>query len=400
MHHKSISFLIHDPRQLPLLLQPDGKRWRSAPGDSPLEYEIEITSTTLGPGDQFSFLYRLAVARDAAAKGVRVKKVVLILREHKTLGTTISHLVPADLLESSEDDGYQDFGFEIEGDGIPLAAEEESANGDNDEDEEEEEGVGTEDGSGPGSLYFNSNRDLSPQGPAFTKGHSQKIKVQSRQTRRRKVNPSRGRRPHRSGFDAGVVEMSELRPRRKMVEGMSTYNPSHTLSTNAHTYDVPGVQPQQQRRANTFADGWSGGPGGDGLYVENEAEITMPTLAAFVPDSFKPSDNNLIYPNPHNHMYTSVPYIEVKHTLQVRVELTGVEKPIVHECWVTVASVGTKECNSILDNRIELMPTMDYDKVFETDTWVPAYTTADLFLGDLAPPPPFLVVKIEADEME
>ncbi|KAJ3011377.1 UNVERIFIED_CONTAM: hypothetical protein HDU68_001694 [Siphonaria sp. JEL0065] len=423
-------FLVHDPRQLPFLLQPDGKRWRSAPGDSPLEYEIEITSTTLGPSDQFSFLYRLAVARDAAAKGIRVKKVVLMLREHKTLGTTISHLVPPaykcirgsieikrwefeeadyhyrrnasarDLLESSEDDGYQDFGFEIEGDGIPSAAEEESVNGDNDVDDEEEEGFGTEDGSGPGSLDFNSNRDLSPQVPPLTKGHSQKIKVQSRQTRRRKANHSRGRHPHRNGFDAGVVEMSELRPRRKMVEGMSTYNPSHALSTNAQSYDAPGVQPQHQRRANTFADGWSGGPGGDGLYVENEVQITMPTLAAFVPDSFKPSDNNLIYPNPHNHMYTSVPYIEVKHTLQVRVELTGVEKPIVHECWVTVTSVGKKECNSILDNRIELMPTLDYDKVFGTDTWVPAYTRVDPFLGDFAPLPPSPVVEDEGDEVD
>ncbi|KAI9338732.1 hypothetical protein BDR26DRAFT_403472 [Obelidium mucronatum] len=416
-------FLIHDPRQLPLLIQPDGKRWRSAPGDSPVEYEIEITSTTLGPKDTFSFLYRLAVARDAAAKGVRVKKVVLALREHKTLGTTISHLVPpsykcirgsievkrwdfeeagwngrksgttrangSDLLvESSEDDdGYQDFGFEIEGDGVASAAEDDDQcqNGNNDDDLEDD-GTGTEDGSGAGSSTFSGSRELSPPPSAspLNKTHPQKIKVQSRQTRSsmQKLKPntkfaSRGRRQNR-GFDAGIVEMSELRPRRKMVEGMSTYNPSHALSTNAQSYDHA-----LRRRANTFADGWSGGPGGDGLYVENEAIITMPSLSAFVPDTFKTSDNNLMYPNPHNHMYSSVPYIEVKHTLQVRVELTGVEKAIVHECWVTIASVGKQECYSILDDRIELMPTMDYDKIFGTDTWVPAYVKIDPFLGDL-----------------
>ncbi|KAJ3073673.1 hypothetical protein HDU98_000946 [Podochytrium sp. JEL0797] len=389
-------FLVHDPRQLPLLMQPDSKRWRSAPGDSPLEYEIEIGSITLGAGDTFSFLYRLAVARDAAAQGVKVSKVTLVLREHKTLGTTVNIVVPPSyrcvkgskevarwefdeaavwrgrgvegLTGGEGEVEFEDFGFEIEGDGG------------GEEEEEEEDG-------GRRAVSPASNFD-SPR---------MKIKELSRQTRSTRWIASHPRRREQRIESSGIVEMAELRSRRKVVDGMSSYNASHASTITADSYDST-----TRRAAHTFADGWSGGPGGDGLYCEQMREITMPPLSAFTPDTFKPSENNLVYPNPHNHIYQQIPYIEVKHTLQVRIELTHVSKPIVHECWCVVASVGQQECNTILDNRVELMPAMDYDKVFGNNVWVPEYTREDLFLGELAlprvPSPPALTQEDELDE--
>ncbi|ORY53112.1 hypothetical protein BCR33DRAFT_845342 [Rhizoclosmatium globosum] len=323
----------------------------SIPCDSPLEYEIELCATTIGPQDDLTFRYRLAVARDAAARGVRVKKVSLVLREHKTMGSTISTLIPSTykcIKSSSEvtrwefeeadfrktllrdrevfgnaDDRIQDFeGVEIEGDG-------ELSNDEGDEDN-------LDDGRG---------RRISNQ----PKGRT--IKVNPRLTSK-PVTPA-NRNQKQKGFNAGFVEMSELRPRRKMVDGLSSYTPSHTLSTNASTYD-------HTFRPQTFSDGWSGG-----LVVMAYTQ--------------------LVYPNPHQHMYQTVPYLEVKHTLQVRVEMYGVEKPIVHECWAVVASIGKRGVFGVLDNRVELMPTMDYDKVVGNDVWVPRYEREDPFLGDLVP---------------
>ncbi|KAJ3332187.1 hypothetical protein HDU76_001014, partial [Blyttiomyces sp. JEL0837] len=86
-------FVVYDPRQIPMLIQPDARRWRSAPGDSPAEYEIEISSTTLGPNDVFRFSYRSAVSARDAALGVRLLRVVLVLREHRTLGCVSGKMV-------------------------------------------------------------------------------------------------------------------------------------------------------------------------------------------------------------------------------------------------------------------------------------------------------------------
>ncbi|KAJ1559445.1 hypothetical protein HK405_010605, partial [Cladochytrium tenue] len=80
-------FVVHDPRTLPLLMHPEPRRWRSAPGDHPVEYDVEVSATTLGPGDAFRFAYRLAVARDAAAAGIRIRSVTLALREHRAVGS-------------------------------------------------------------------------------------------------------------------------------------------------------------------------------------------------------------------------------------------------------------------------------------------------------------------------
>ncbi|KAJ3088879.1 hypothetical protein HK102_007728, partial [Quaeritorhiza haematococci] len=81
-------FPVYDPRLVPRLLFPDKKSWRSAPGCTPCEYDFEISSAVIGPGDEFTFTYRVAVAQDAAREGVRVRCVKFILREHHLVGDT------------------------------------------------------------------------------------------------------------------------------------------------------------------------------------------------------------------------------------------------------------------------------------------------------------------------
>ncbi|KAJ3377420.1 hypothetical protein HDU84_008664 [Entophlyctis sp. JEL0112] len=328
-------FIAHDPRQLPLLLQPDSKRWRSAPGDSPLEYEVELSATTFGPGDALRVQYRLAVARDAAARGVRVNKVTVILREHRTISTTTGNL------DGEENDA---------------------------EDEPSER--------------LDSHADDDVRSSIGARLFVAKIKTKSA-ARSSHENVTKSKNA-KNTFKVGKVEMAELRPRRKLAAGMSSYTPSHLLPTTAYSYDhVPSS------RWNTsvlgepeFADGWSSGPGGDGLYVENEIEIEIPSTFLCTPDTFKPPpDSSLTFPNFHNHVYQTLPYVEVKHTVQVRVDLEGVEKPIVMECWAVVASVGKKQCGALLEHRIDLMPILDYERVVGKEVWVPAYEKFDSFLG-------------------
>ncbi|KAI8804358.1 hypothetical protein BJ742DRAFT_453673 [Cladochytrium replicatum] len=77
-----------DPRLIPRIMFPDAKRWRSAPESSPVEYDIEISSIVLGPSDTLKFNYRIAIARDVAREGVRIKRVRLVMREHHYVGDT------------------------------------------------------------------------------------------------------------------------------------------------------------------------------------------------------------------------------------------------------------------------------------------------------------------------
>ncbi|TPX72135.1 hypothetical protein SpCBS45565_g00735 [Spizellomyces sp. 'palustris'] len=79
-------FQVYDPRLLPTLLHPDIRRWRSAPGAVPVEYDIEVGSVAMGPGDPLRFAYRVVVASESARKGVRLKKISLVLREHHVVG--------------------------------------------------------------------------------------------------------------------------------------------------------------------------------------------------------------------------------------------------------------------------------------------------------------------------
>ncbi|KAI8823183.1 uncharacterized protein EV422DRAFT_566041 [Fimicolochytrium jonesii] len=89
-------FCVYDPRLLPTLLHPDIRRWRSAPGAVPVEYDVEVGAIAMGPGDSLRFAYRIVVAPESARKGVRLKRVCLSLREHHVIGEQRCQGLPDD----------------------------------------------------------------------------------------------------------------------------------------------------------------------------------------------------------------------------------------------------------------------------------------------------------------
>jgi hypothetical protein len=328
-------FVVYDPRHIPLLIQPDAKRWRSAPGDTPLEYEIEISSTTLGPADKFRFTYRLAVHREAANKGVRIKKVSLLLREHRWIGSVGGRVVrlssEVTRWESKEDS------FEGAETGLRGAMELEElrprrkiADG---------WWEGQLSGSN-GSGGYRSSRDARP-GPGGEGWNSDSV----------------------GGLGSGF--------------GRQRYAAALVGGSNAYSDDVTSV-PRANGRAHMFADGWSSGPGGDGLYAEIETVLQAPDFGWYVPSTPRNVNTSLLYPPLDDPPYA---HLEVRHSLQVRIELKEVEDPIVLECNCTMASIGKKECEELLDEIPHMMPNLDYDKLCGQDVWLPTYSKRDPFLG-------------------
>ncbi|KAJ1551570.1 hypothetical protein HK096_008025 [Nowakowskiella sp. JEL0078] len=86
-------WIVFDPKFIPRIVFPDGKKWRSAPDSSPLEYDVDVSAIVLGPNDTFKLSYRLAVSRPAARDGVRIKYIRFVLREHHYVGDTRGHYV-------------------------------------------------------------------------------------------------------------------------------------------------------------------------------------------------------------------------------------------------------------------------------------------------------------------
>nr|KAJ3422245.1 hypothetical protein HK105_000535 [Polyrhizophydium stewartii] len=79
-------FVTYDPRLLPTVMHPDPRRWRSAPGAAPIEYDIEVGAIALGPNDPIRFAYRMVVDPESARRGVRVRKVSFVLKETHIVG--------------------------------------------------------------------------------------------------------------------------------------------------------------------------------------------------------------------------------------------------------------------------------------------------------------------------
>ncbi|KAJ3107309.1 Ca(2+)-dependent cysteine protease [Phlyctochytrium planicorne] len=340
-------FLAYDPRLLPALIQPDSKRWRSAPGESPIEYEVELSATTLGPGDVFRLAYRLAVAREDALKGVRIKRVSLLIREHRSLGTVGSR--PS--LRSSVEIVRWDFdegpppeieGKKKEGEGSiemgELKPRRKTAGGFSRYVPDAHPGVGGSSGAGSLAAEATSGSRTPAGSPRASSGAL-------RGASRSSPAASSSRSPYRVG---------------------SQHSPSRS--------------PTRRRMAYRFADSWSSGPGGDGLYVERDIELTVPDRGNYAPTTPRPSDPSLLQPLKQN---GPVALVEIKHTLQVRVELTTIHKTVVMECGCVLASVGRAECERVLDESPEVMPTLDYDKIFGNDVWVPPYEILDPVMVEL-----------------
>ena len=79
-------FQVYDPRLILNMLNPIPRQWKSHIRDIPIEYDIEIDSNTVGPGDFINFKYKILVNSTFAQIGLRVHKVMLSLKEYHYVG--------------------------------------------------------------------------------------------------------------------------------------------------------------------------------------------------------------------------------------------------------------------------------------------------------------------------
>ncbi|KAJ1341080.1 hypothetical protein BSLG_004321 [Batrachochytrium salamandrivorans] len=107
---------------------------------------------------------------------------------------------------------------------------------------------------------------------------------------------------------------------------------------------------------------------GDGIYVENEYTLHVPSLGGFTPSTAKPviptDDYICRKPNPRDAILQSGAYL---------------------------LSVGHDECARVLDEHPEILPPLDYDKIVGVEIWVPEYSVKDPDLVDTS--------AVDAEEM-
>ena len=122
--------------------------------------------------------------------------------------------------------------------------------------------------------------------------------------------------------------------------------------------------------------------GGDGIYAENQIEITLPSRGGFLPSTFKyDPDSHYCYFKkwPHVKSSFSDPLFEIRHFIQFRVDLDKSD-PVKLEAPVILCGVNTNDCLKLLDESTDMMPALDYEKVVGKDVWVPTYTAKDPLL--------------------
>ncbi|KAI9356198.1 hypothetical protein DFJ73DRAFT_823331 [Zopfochytrium polystomum] len=301
-------FAVYEPRLLPLLFQPDTRKWRSAPGETPIEHEIELSATTLGPGDSFRFSYRIAVSMEAASAGARTVGVSLALREHRMLGCEGGRLLKGSvdicLWDFPADDGYS---------------------------------------TAPGLSLTPPPSPISPAGD--------------------------------------VSSLAELGISRKMMQEAGLLPWSVTEDRSSTAEEGPrssSVSPTLPPR------NWNG------LYVANDVKLFAPPRGGFVPTTLKPLDPDLVVQVPQ-HSKEPPAVVEIRHSFQVRIELFDPRREH-HERFVTIvlespcalASVNRQQCEAVLDETPELLPTIDYEKLFGSESWLPAYEAVDPLVSTMA----------------
>lgn len=81
-----VPLLVFNPTNIVALMWPETRRWRSLPGMAVLEYDIELGSIAMGPGDPLKLVYRMRLTKHAIKKNIRIKKVHFMLKETHTIG--------------------------------------------------------------------------------------------------------------------------------------------------------------------------------------------------------------------------------------------------------------------------------------------------------------------------
>jgi hypothetical protein len=93
-----------------------------------------------------------------------------------------------------------------------------------------------------------------------------------------------------------------------------------------------------------------------------------PERGSFAPTTQKPLDPSLVIPTTQK---GPIAFVEIKHSLQVRIELRGLFTPITLECACHLASVSRRDCENVLDEFPGIMPSLDYEKLFGDAVWLP-----------------------------
>ncbi|KAH6571818.1 hypothetical protein BASA60_006995 [Batrachochytrium salamandrivorans] len=326
-------FCVYDARMLPAIMHPDPRRWRSSPGMVPIEYDIEVGPIVLGPNDPIRFAYRMIVDNESARQGVRVSKVSFILKETHILGEDRCCML---------DDQQQ---------------------------------------------YYAVHRP-----PARVKGVTELLRWEhteynpTKQTRSASTSKSGAGPPqHPSSSSLGGTSSAPwsssstyLQPPQQAQGGRSDESTTFEL--------LPLREPQKSMEVMSRPGTRDGA--GDGIYVENEYTLHVPSLGGFTPSTAKPviptDDYICRKPNPRDAI------LQVRHSVLVTIDFVGAER-ISIESGAYLLSVGHDECARVLDEHPEILPPLDYDKIVGVEIWVPEYSVKDPDLVDTS--------AVDAEEM-
>jgi hypothetical protein len=79
-------FKVYDHRLITGMYMPEKRIWKSHVGATPIEYDIFVSSSVVGPGDDLIFSYRMLVNPLWASIGIRIREVSLIIKEFHMVG--------------------------------------------------------------------------------------------------------------------------------------------------------------------------------------------------------------------------------------------------------------------------------------------------------------------------
>ncbi len=112
---------------------------------------------------------------------------------------------------------------------------------------------------------------------------------------------------------------------------------------------------------------------------------------------FHPSTPNFVYPS-DDHICRNIrprkAYISVRHAICVHIEIKGADS-ISIEAGCYLAAVGKLDCQNLLKTDIDIVPSLDYNKITGgIEVWVPEYTET----SDLIPSTPVAATDMEESQ--
>eukprot|EP00842_Homolaphlyctis_polyrhiza_P001988 jgi/Hompol1/2790/HPOL_000382-RA len=247
---------------IPLIMHPDPRRWRSAPGAIPAEYDFEVGSIALGPNDTLRFAYRLVVNSESARQGVRVHKVTFSLKE--------THIIGEDRC-CALDDRTQSFLLHKQ----PARVK------------------------GSKELLHWENVEYSAMSAFFSSRNS------------------------KSAAQTPPAASARASTSRNYQNENSNYAPALDTSDDPSSFELMRLREPSKSIEPLLRPGTRGGAG-DGIYVETEAMLRIPPLGSFTPTTPKliiPDDDHIC-----KKVRPRKALIQVRHSIQVTLDFIGADR--------------------------------------------------------------------------